>query len=134
MTSISNSHEAMHREHRAWTSETGLWRDEISIWQKELAQTEAQVAELTRALCAHATELRKHAAAVHFHELDADAHERAIAEYQQGKDTATAAGWAAKHHAEEQRQVIQRAEHEQLKRYHMRLIAQWNHLFQNLHK
>ena len=125
-------HVDMHHDHGRWASEDSMWRSDIAAWQHELADAQASVDRLTESLRAHGERLRKHAAAIRVDELDADRHEHALAEYEQGGSGAELPEFAQKHTRETERQAKDRQAHEQLKRLHHTIFAQWHLLLKSL--
>jgi hypothetical protein len=113
----------MHRDHRDWDAETCFWRDDVRAWQHELAQARAELKELGAIFAARERRLCMHAGAVRLHEEKPDAHEHAIAEAERtcGANPCKAAG-----HAHEALQhVVDRDEHERIKRRHHEFMTHW---------
>jgi hypothetical protein len=128
---VSN-HVDMHRDHLRWASEASMWRSDLASWQHELAAAIAEVDQITKALEAHGERLRKHAATIRVDELDAEGHEHALAAYEQGESGEDLLAYAKKHTRETDRQAKDREAHEQLKRLHHTIIAQWRLLLKSL--
>jgi hypothetical protein len=125
----STLHDKMHKEHRLWETEISQWRDDIAIWQKELADTEKDLARLKQAFEGRAETLRLHAATLRMLEQDSDAHEHALASFEQGDERGQGEAlvkFAKKHVNESQSQEKSRESHETLKRHHHETMARWN--------
>lgn len=128
---VSN-HAEMHRDHLRWSSEASMWRSDLAIWQHELADAVVDVEQLKKALEAHGERLRQHAATIRVDELEADGHEHAIVDYEQGGTGTDLPEYAQKHTRETDRQAKDRQAHEQLKRLHHTILAQWRLLLKSL--
>ena len=132
MTSIT--HETMHHEHRLWDSEIGAWRDDLRAFQHELSAAARELSQLEEAFKKHNMILQRHAASIRLDELEADAHEHALTEFEKGGEGQELIPLARKHLDEAARQDKQREAHEKLKRRHHEVMLRWRALWKALRK
>lgn len=118
-----NNHADMHREHKQWYSEQVCWRNDLRSWQHELLKAKEDLKQIELALTDHETTLQKHGSAIRLNEQEMDAHEHALAEYEQGAEGTQLLAMVEKHRQEALLHAEQRGVHERLKRQHHAVLT-----------
>ncbi len=130
MTHTAN--ERMHGEHRTWEGDLQLWREDVRTWQHQLAAALAQVRLFTTELEDHSRLLKQHAAALCLEQQQGDAHEHAIAAFEQGGEGEELFQMARQHGDEALAHRRHRDAHEQLKKVHHSIVARTNQMLKSL--
>lgn len=114
----------MHTTHQIWMNGTEFWHDEVKVWQDELKKAINGLVKIEEVLRGHEKALQTHAGSLRLYQQEFVALERALAGYERGADTAMSSLAEAHEKEEGDYQRLQRI-HEELKRRHHSLLAQW---------
>jgi len=128
------TNQSMHHEHLEWSNDCKMWRDDIRAWQHELETARAIVGRISGALQAHETMLQRHAAVIRLNEQLPAAHEHVLQRQEQGTCGCGILPTGEQHFREASKHAELKHVHEQTKRNHHAIMAEWKRLLRLLQR
>ena len=119
----TGTHLEMHRQHQQWLQDALLWVDEVVLWMNENQNAAAGRSPLARELNRYAETIAVHQAETSAHTRAIQAHEHALAQFEQRGQEDDILAFAKKHRAEAARHEQQRQTHATIKQRHHALMG-----------
>ena len=122
----------MHRDHLAWSSEVEMWEADLRAWRLECEAAQTAINGYMMALTEHEERVERHARAIQIDGQQAAAHEHVLKLQEQGCPGRCIVPTSAQHDREAIGHAEMRLAHEQIKRKHHAIMAEYNRLLRRL--